>query len=145
MNGVLKSMGFLGITFSFSSNLPSQVVTTQEVLHLRASELDSHPINIGALALTISRFTNGSFKVLITNSSEAISHFSPDNLTFLCSDGNQRYVAESFINLSLNWVPPAQIKIASRSRVDLTYRQNDEVKFPVIICYDGKPFAVVTK
>lgn len=145
MNRVLKSLTITCMSLWFIVQLPAQVLTTQEVTHCKASELDVHPINTRDFSFTISRFNNGSFKLSISNSSEIIRSFSPDSLAVLSSDGSQSYVAESFIVLSLSWVLPTQIKIEPRSRIDLTYRLNDVVKFPARIVYEGKTIADITK
>jgi hypothetical protein len=145
MNGILKSLAFLGISILFIAKLPAQGVTSQDVIHCKASELDVHPIKTEGFLFTISRFKNGSFKLSISNSSESLSAFFPESFAVIGSDGNQRYVAESFIDLSLRWVLPTQIKIAPQAHIDLTYRLNDDVKFPARIVYEGKTIASITK
>ena len=145
MNGVLKCLTLLGITLIFNNQLQAQVVAVPDGVHCKVTELDLHPIKTGDFSFTISRFKNGSFKILIKNLSGTFIPFIPEDMTVLGSDGSQNYITGSFISFPLSWVPPTQIKIAPQAHINLTYQLSDEVKLPARIYYSGKPIAEISK
>jgi hypothetical protein len=141
MSSAKKPLIFLGIAFFLCGHLSAQVMTVQEQIQCKASELNQHPIKAGDLSLTISGFKNGTFKLLVQNSSETFCQFYPDDFLATGEDGNQYFIEFSYINLAGRTLPPTPVKIAPKAHLSFIYGLNGEVKLPAKIYYAGK-FAI---